>query len=171
MGGSNSGRWGSRHPLVDSFQRIDLAQLRREHPMTADASAVVMGCRRNGKLERITVQLTGTAMRFGGKRLWFRCPCCFGRCRVLYASSRRTACWRCQRLRYRTQLETMDARALRGMQKIARRLDPEGDDIRLPDKPKHMHWSMYERLAERYGVYDAKWARVAFRFLGIALPR
>jgi hypothetical protein len=137
--------------------------------MPADASAVVMGCRRNGVLERTTVQLTATSMRFGGKRLWFRCPCCFGRCRVLYVSSRRTGCWRCQKLRYRTQLETKDARALRGMQKIARRLDPEADDIWLPDKPKRMHLATYERLVERYGVYDAKWASVALRRLGILI--
>ena len=167
MGGSGSGRWGSRHPLVDSFQRIDLAQLRREHPMTADASAVIMGCRRNGKLERTTVQLTATRPHLGGKRLLFRCPTCVGRCRVLYVSSRRIACSRCHRLRYRTQLETIDARALRGMQKIARRLDPAGDDIWLPEKPKHLHWATYERLVERYGDYDAKWTSIAFRRLKI----
>jgi hypothetical protein len=161
---TGSGRWGSRRPLADAFQRIDLAQIRREHPMTADATAVVMSCCRNGVWERTTLQLTATPMRFGGKRFWFRCPYCFGRCRVLYASSRRTSCWRCQRLRYRTQLETMNARALRGMQKIARRLDPEADDIWLPPKPPHMHWSTYNRLVDKYNDYDAKWARALRRF-------
>jgi hypothetical protein len=58
----------------------------------------------------------------------------------------------------------MNARALRGMQKIARRLDPEADDIWLPPKPPHMHWSTYNRLVDKYNDYDAKWARALRRF-------
>jgi hypothetical protein len=135
--------------------------------MPADASAVIMSCHRNGIVERTTVQLTATPMRFGGNRLWFHCPWCFGRCRVLYVGARRIACWRCQRLRYRTQLETMDARAIRGMQKIARRLDPAADDIGMPSKPPHMHWSTYNRLVDKYNDYDARWASVVLRRLGI----
>jgi hypothetical protein len=61
----------------------------------------------------------------------------------------------------------MDARAIRGMQKIARRLDPAADDIGMPSKPPHMHWSTYNRLVDKYNDYDARWASVVLRRLGI----
>jgi hypothetical protein len=163
MGGSRSGHWGSRHPLVDSFLRIDLAQVRRDHQIAPGAAMMVS----YGQM-RSTVYLTQTPMRFGGSRLWFRCPSCGGRCRVLYGSSRRLACWRCQRLRYRSQVEAQADRALRGMQKIARRLDPEADDIWMPPKPPRMHWRTYDRLVDKYKTYDTRWARMALRCLRLA---
>src|SRR5262245_35412741 len=89
MGGFGSGRWGtSRRPLAESMHRIDLAELRHDEPsLTA--------------VEVATVYLEATRMYFGGRRLWFRCPRCDGRSRVLYGTWR-IACRRCHRLRYTT---------------------------------------------------------------------
>jgi hypothetical protein len=140
--------------------RIDLAQVRRDYRIAPGAAMMVS----YGQM-RSTVYLTQTPMRFGGRRFWFRCPSCGGRCRVLYGSSRSLACWRCQRLRYRSQVEAKADRALRGMQKIARRLDPEADDIWMPPKPPRMHWRTYGRLVDKYNRYDARWARMALRCL------
>ena len=66
-----------------------------------------------------------------------------------------------------SQREAKSDRALRGMAKIARRLDPASTDNWLPPKPPHMHWSTYNRLVDKYNDYNARWARMALRCLGI----
>jgi hypothetical protein len=53
------------------------------------------------------------------------------------------------------------------MMKIVKRLDPEATCNELPSKPKGMHWSTYERLADRYEAYDAMWAMAVMRRFGI----
>ena len=55
------------------------------------------------------------------------------------------------------------------MLKIVRRLNPDDPDPcnDLPEKPKGMHWSTYERLSERYNAYDTMWAMAIMRFLRI----
>ena len=55
------------------------------------------------------------------------------------------------------------------MFKIVRRLDPEEDCNDLPRKPRGMHWRTYERPAERYQNYDARWGLEAMRRFGIKL--
>src|SRR5262245_12685396 len=170
MGGSGSGRWGSRKPVVEAFRRLDIAQFCRESPIDQNAYAVDVSFQRNGIREQARIELTSTRPFLGGRRFLFVCPGCSGRARILYVGSRRIACWRCHKLRYRTQIEGRDARELRGMQKIARRLDPESDDIWLPDKPPRMHWRTYDRWVERYEAYDVKWATSALRRIGGLRP-
>ena len=136
MGGSGSGRWGSRRPLVDAFQRIDLADIRREHAVPPEAEAVLIGYRRNGALENTRVDLTTTGTRFGGRRFWFRCPACFGRCRVLFMRSPRIriACWRCQRLRYRTQVRIQGCPSITGDAKDCTQIRSQGGRHLAPRK-------------------------------------
>src|SRR5215468_11888341 len=73
--------------------------------------------RTDGEVEVTTVHLEATRAYFGGRRLWFRCPRCDGRCRVLYGI-RWIACRRCHRLRYPCQRETKEDQATRQMLKI-----------------------------------------------------
>jgi hypothetical protein len=40
------------------------------------------------------------------------------------------------------------------MFKIVRTLNPSAQVNHLPPKPKGMHWSTYDRLAERYEAYS-----------------
>jgi hypothetical protein len=101
-------------------------------------------------------------MRFGGRRLWFRCPLCGRRCRVLYVG-RRMGCQVCLRLRYSSQAETRAARSTRAMFKIVRRLHPEAQFNDLPRKPKGMHWSTYNQLADRYEAFSGAWNAEALR--------
>jgi hypothetical protein len=168
VGGFGSGRWGvSKRPLAESMRRIDLAEFGRDEQLTVRHALKVI--RNNGeRAEVTTVYLESTRLYFGGWRLWFRCPRCEGRCRVLYGTWR-IACRRCHRLRYLSQRETRTGRANLGMMKIVKRLDPKATCNALPSKPNGMHWSTYDRLAERYDTYDAMWSMAVMRRLGIRL--
>ena len=61
-------------------------------------------------------------------------------------------------------------RALHAMGKIAKKIDP-GSDMDLPDKPPGMHWSRYNRLAERFAYQNNVWTLLMMRRLGIPIPR
>jgi len=119
MGGHGSGRWGvSRRPLAETMRRIDLARLMRDQPAITDRHALKVHCRRGDDtpVEIATIYLESTRMYFGGRRLWFRCPRCDGRCRVLFGTWR-IACRRCHKLRYASQKESKEDRATRAMLK------------------------------------------------------
>ena len=171
MGGLGSGRGGvSRRQLAEALRRIDLAQLRRKEPSLSQNHSLKVTCRReDGEVVDVaTIYFDATRMHFGGRRLWFRCPRCDARCRVLFGTWR-IACRRCHRLRYLSQRESRSGRANLGMMKIVKRLDPEASCNALPSKPERMHWSTYARLSERYDAYDTMWAmavmrRLRFRF-------
>lgn len=92
------------------------------------------------------VCLDRTPVHFGGRRLWFRCPRCQRRCRILYGGSR-FYCRKCYRLKYRSQGEDSVQRAITRAQAIRKRLGGfEGIDDPFPPKPKGMHWKTYKRL-------------------------
>jgi hypothetical protein len=149
------------------MRRIDLADLMREGPAITDRHALKVQCRRGDDppTEIATIYLESTPMHFGGRRLWFRCPRCDGRCSVLYGTWR-IACRRCHRVRYLSQRETRSGRANLGMMKIVKRLDRKATCNALPSKPKGMHWRTYERLAERYEDYDTMWSLAVMRRFG-----
>ena len=170
MGGYGSGMWRvSRRPLAETMRRIDLATLRRDEPSLTAGHVLQVSCHRGDgeKVDVANVHLEATRMYFGGCRLWFRCPRCGERCRVLFGIWR-IACRRCHRLRYLSQRETKEDRATRAMLKIVRRLNP--DDPQpcndLPEKPTHMHWTTYDRLVERYEGHSEKWGLAILRRLG-----
>jgi len=169
MGGYGSGMWRvSRRPLAETMRRIDLGAVRRDEPsLTASHKLQIKRQRNDGEIDVTTVHLEAERIWFGGKRLWFRCPGCEGRCRVLYGT-RRIACRRCHRLRYLSQRETKEDRATRAMLKIVRRLNPDDPEPcnSLPEKPPHMHWRTYERLVERYEAHSEKWGLAIMRRLG-----
>src|SRR5262245_54808739 len=149
------------------MRRIDLATLRRDEPSLTVGHMLQVRCHRsNGQVDVTTVCLEATRTYFGGRRLWFRCPRCDGRCRVLYGTWR-IACRRCYRLRYTTQKETRSGRANLAMFKIVKRLDPEATFNELPPKPKGLHWRTYERLSDRYDAYDTMWAMAIMRHFRI----
>jgi len=165
MGGFGSGRSGSRRPLAEAMRRIDLTQLRRDHPVSAGSVVTMSYTCNDGRRIQATVSFLHTPTCFGGRRLWFCCPSCRSRCQMLYGSWR-IACLRCHGLRYLSQSETQSGRANRGMFKIVKRLDPKATCIELPPKPRGMHWRTYERLVDRYESYDNQWAISIMRFLG-----
>jgi hypothetical protein len=195
VGGYGSGRWGSRQPKAENMKRLDLARLRRDGVLRSGAASKIswscggegrgsIGSVARGDALRLmyrarsdegqwhdvdeTVGLAWTKTRFGGERLWFSCPGCARRCRVLFGGSR-FRCRRCHGLRYSSQAETRTDRANRGMWKVVKRLDPEAQYNDLPPKPRGMHWRTYERLAERYHHYDDQWGVKVIRRFGMRL--
>jgi len=96
------------------------------------------------------IQLERTPCRFGGERVWFRCPGrgCGRRVAKLYCVGRYYVCRHCGNLAYESQNEDAISRALSRANRMRRKLDPKGYwDEGVPDKPKGMHWHTYERLA------------------------
>jgi len=105
-----------------------------------------------GNLGKLFIPFVFTPTKFGGRRVWFRCPGCGLGCRVLYGVAS-LKCRKCRGLKYESQYQSPAFRILRRAQKIRRRLGtpgPSGDP--LPCKPRHMRWRTYnrlERLVER----------------------
>ena len=126
MGGFGSGRpSSSRKPTAESLWRLDLARLRRDGSLRSGAaSAISWSCRgeATGSIGAIAradalqlmyrvgsrdtgydvdeiVRLVRTKPRFGGERVWFACPGCGRRCRVLFGGAR-FRCRTCSGLRY-----------------------------------------------------------------------
>jgi hypothetical protein len=105
MGGSGSGRWGSRYLKAESenLQRLDLAEIAKDHSGRLTSShALEVTCRAaGGKSVNVTIAFAESKTCFGGRRLWMRCPDCGERRRVLYAAlyaARQVACRLCLRL-------------------------------------------------------------------------
>ena len=66
---------------------------------------------------------------------------------VLYGPGKYFLCRHCYDLRYKSQREDKTHRALRRAQKIRERLGGSANMMKpLPEKPKGMHWSTYNRL-------------------------
>ena len=63
-------------------------------------------CRLRAKDRHEVIPLIWRDMHFGGKRVYFRCPCCFRGAEVLYAAPF-FACRRCHRLAYRAENLTL----------------------------------------------------------------
>ena len=171
MGGSGSGRWGSLRPIAEGLQRFDLAEYMRR----PDAVKPPAGCIATISNSKISAQIryTDTATRFGGRRLWMLCPKCDRRCRVLFFGFGRVACRSCFRLRYHSQTMDRIHRAQHAMRKIAKQLDPEADaDLPdLPDRPRGMHRSRYNRLAEHFEHQNKVWNLAMMNSLAFLLPR
>ena len=112
--------------------------------------------REGGRLVRQSVQLEYTPCRFGGERVWFRCPMagCNRRATTLYLGVLRCACRTCFGLAYQSQFKSPVDRAIAQAWKIRRRLGAKpGLQADFPAKPKGMHWSTYERLRQRSERY------------------
>jgi hypothetical protein len=98
------------------------------------------------------VCVTYTTPNYGGRRLWWLCPTCYRRVRILYCNGM-FVCRQCTGVYYETQqskalLVRIDNQLYRIRQRLA------GDSKiteHLPIlKPNYMHWRTYSRLAKRY---------------------
>jgi len=110
-----------------------------------------------GNLGKLFIPFVFTPTRFGGTRVWFRCPGCGLGCRVLYgvASLR---CRKCRGLKYESQYQSPAFRLLGRARKIRRRLgisDTFGDS--LPPKPRYMRWRTYNRLERLVERLETVW--------------
>ena len=102
---------------------------------------------------REPVSLEWTPCNFGGERPWFVCPgvingvACGRRVAILYGPGKYFLCRHCYDLRYESQREDKNNRALRRAQKIRARLGGSANMMEpFPDKPRGMHHDTYMRL-------------------------
>jgi hypothetical protein len=126
--------------------------------------ALKLSNRVSGEPLSYEIQIVRTPMHFGEQREWFLCPDCHKRFAILYVSSRRFLCRRCNGLAYRTQQGRAHGRQLIKAERLWKRAGLEfgGDG----EKPKWMHWRTFNRLFERAGeAYMASWNNPRFQRL------
>ena len=95
----------------------------------------------------IEIPLTRTSCNYGGSRLWFLCPDCGKRRRVLFRAQDGYSCGECRGLVYQTQQEGRRRRMLRKAERISSRIGCDAG-FSPQKKPKGMHWRTFERLRE-----------------------
>ena len=180
-----SGRVITAHRLVEDFIAIDIVGLEKEgrlspgHDLIAPAGTrlefilLVVNSSGNeielglssGTRERVTI--ARTPCHFGGTRPWFACPSpnCGRRCRKLYLQvNDRWLCRTCADARYRSQRQSIQARRLARARELRERLGgPNRPVDPLPDKPPHMHWDTYDRLARRIKSLETEGIMLAVR--------
>ena len=89
------------------------------------------------------------AVQLRGERPWFVCPAvrCGGRMAILYGPGKYFLCRHCYDLRYESQREDKNTRALRRAQKIRTRLGGSANMMEpFTERPKGMHHDTYMRL-------------------------
>lgn len=170
MGGSNSGRHGS-NGTTQGRSTLDVRKLKRDGVLIPGYRFVSSWTRNgqpNGSISVMVntgsvnliyrhggdtgqdmnypVLIDWTPCNYGGKRAWWKCPCCGRRVAVLY-SGKMFACRHCHRLDYESTRTAPDSKPYERADNLRRRLgwcagvaNPQGD------KPKGMHWKTYGRL-------------------------
>jgi hypothetical protein len=90
------------------------------------------------------ISITTTKPHYGGRRFWFICPHTAARAAVLYCppGSRWFASRKACNLKYFSQSESPDRRAISRMWKLKKKLGGEN----FPLRPKGMHRKTYDRL-------------------------
>lgn len=100
---------------------------------------------------------------YGGNQVFFLCPYCGKRVRYLYFVGG-LRCRKCAGLNYRSNQRTRDSFYYqdKGMELALKRLKPYmtpdalSFDRWLPDKPKGMHKTTYQKYLRRFRIYQEK---------------
>lgn len=157
-GSSGSVTWKHGNSLRLSYQQEGQAEL----------SGVLSG---SPWSQVISIDFTQTEGVASGRRAWFICSRCGGRCRSLYlrSSTQLFLCRTCQGLRYRSQsLGELD-RAYRKESRIARRINPEAGATDFPRRPKGMQRRTYARLLSDWQEADHKRESIiSWELVGVA---
>ena len=195
MGGRGSGRsssYGAGVPMCHEYRAIDLAWLKRKKLLNTGRSSMLTWSRNGRETGSIRVigyergvqlvyrqrrdgedwtdvsefvPFTETQTQFGGRRQWFRCLSCNGRCRVLYGGAH-FRCRKCYRLKYESQYEDASGRACSRAHALRKRLGQVGSlDEPFPEKPKGMHWKTYWRLRQLDEACLERWAVSAWAWM------
>lgn len=170
MGGLGSGRSNREAMHVDRLIQLDISKLQASAFQLFQVFGLVWrdGCKevarakcehlgenirlsyfydRNFKVSEDIV-LQRTEINFGGSRVWFNCPSCGKRCRILYLT-KRVECRTCARLVYPSQYNQFrvpgEAAALTIRTKLS--VNPNYEIIGF-EKPKGMHWRTYRKLEQ-----------------------
>jgi hypothetical protein len=170
MGGFSSGRRGWR-AVIESRIRIDVCDLNRRGQLAdcgagkwrwkdddgeeiasvlyfVQPEAVTLYYSVNGELCQVRLKLTRIPCRYGGARVYFRCPRCAERVEVIVQAGTRTwGCRRCLRLRYISQGLSVGERCQRRADKLRDRVAI--DDGEYLHKRKWLRWRTFNRACDR----------------------
>lgn len=181
MGGMGSGGWNhSGRATTDALRRLDIAILRRSGVLSngwrgssqwrrdgertgsigiiggRDQIVLVYRIARDADAQdvRQTVRIIWSPCRFGGEQPHFLCPECGHSRRHLYGAWPHFICRACAQLTYASRRERALERTHRRVARLRHRVgaDPQ---INAPlSRPKHMHHTTYDRIAE--AIMDAE---------------
>lgn len=170
MGNSNSGRRGGKG-TTQGRNALDIRKLQRDGTLTPGTRHVFAWTRYgqpNGSINisvntdsvnliyrhsntdmHYPVMIEWTACNFGGRRAWWRCPCCNKRVALLY-SGKMFACRHCMNLTYESTRMAESSKAYARADKVRVSLgwcagvaNPAGD------RPKGMHWKTYGQRLDK----------------------
>lgn len=175
MGGVGSGRWSwcDAKLTTESQLMIDIRWMKKQGYLIAGArgtmswtsrgketGSIGFSCEkdrlilkyrnkhRDSEWESIEdyIRFTWTQCNYGGRRQWFLCPSCNRRVAVVYGG-KYFRCRHCHNLTYSSQQESQDDRLRRKARKIRGKLDVSNNLAEpILFKPKHMHWTTFDRL-------------------------
>jgi DNA-binding XRE family transcriptional regulator len=119
----------------------------------------------------VTIPITWTQCRLGGRRPWFRCRC-GRRVRILFERHEHYVCRTCRRVIYQAQQLSKNRRRQTSFTgfRIRERLGGRPNLLdTFPTKPEGMHWKTYNRLKERADAAEHD-TRMALDRARAALP-
>ncbi len=141
-GGYNRGNLStSRFGSVDSFLLIDKYQAENKVILKIDSVVHV-------------VSLCKVANNYGGRdRIYFNCPRCNSRIRILYASSKSLFCRNCVKLSYPSQQCGHDSIVFHQLLPLFRKLKANTSNEYmiqyLPPRPAYMRYNVYSEIIQR----------------------
>jgi hypothetical protein len=113
-----------------------------------DGQIVTLAYVIDGQAIEEQVRLSQTHVHLGGHRSWFLCPGCDRRVGILYGA-RLFRCRYCHDLRYASQRESTQFRAISRIQRARIKLGGTADLSQpRPARPRYMHYTTYERLVK-----------------------
>jgi len=129
---------------------------------------------------REAIYFDGVNNNYGGnQRIYFCCPFCGRRCRILYMHRLHFKCRQCARLNYYSQQVTKGAdaaahrmeRFLKVKFGVKGNLSPADAEYYTPDRPKGMHTKTYIRLLKELSIlqeqYSREWIGGVSRIMGL----
>lgn len=186
MGGFGSGRYrrtGGRRKCEDAFP-LDIRKLHRSGCLVpgnylswswlrrgkkyasigawVEEGYMILEYTHNDEVARQRIPFNWTTPEYGGKRRWFTCPHCFGRCAVLYSMGQYYGCRACAGVVHKstgkTSVDRKVIQAVRLRRKIGALPAPAYD---LPEnKPINMHHRTFHRIkADIYALEAPFWER------------
>ena len=122
------------------------------------ADRLILQYKYRGESIEQDIRFTWTRCNFGGKRIWFLCPCCSRRCAVVYTYEKYFACRLCSNIAYQTQNETWQDRLFSQANRLRKRIGARpGAANPLPIfKPKNMHQKTWDQIRWQIKLLESR---------------
>jgi hypothetical protein len=118
------------------------------------------------------IPLISTNCNFGGKRLWFSCPCCAKNVLIIYGG-KYFRCRTCSKLVHPSSIESKLDRASRALERYQDKLSPDMrisvlDGVDWLDKPKWMRYKTFIPLRAKATAKQRELARLMVESFGVS---